>query len=53
VGATGAAQIVEIFEQMRGKAGNRQVKNIDIDLALTHNIGAHGTTAVVQIYERR
>lgn len=53
VGATGAAQIVEIFEQMRGKAGDRQVKNMDIDLALTHNIGAHGTTAVVQIYERR
>lgn len=53
VGATGAAQVVEIFEQMRGKAGNRQVENIDINLALTHNIGAHGTTAVVQIYERR
>ncbi|MFH1481324.1 MAG: beta-ketoacyl synthase N-terminal-like domain-containing protein [Pseudomonadota bacterium] len=53
VGATGAAQVVEIFEQMRGKAGERQVTNIDIDLALNHNIGAHGTTAVVQIYERR
>jgi len=53
VGATGAAQIVEIFEQMRGKAGERQVQSMDINLALTHNIGAHGTTAVVQIYERR
>ena len=53
VGATGAAQIVEIFHQMRGEGGSRQVTNIDIDLALTHNIGAHGTTAVVQIYERR
>jgi acetyl-CoA acetyltransferase len=53
VGATGSAQIVEIFEQMRGQAGSRQAKNADIDLALTHNIGAHGTTAVVQIYERR
>ncbi len=53
VGATGAAQVVEIFEQMRGKAGARQVSDMDINLALTHNIGAHGTTAVVQIYERR
>jgi len=53
VGATGAAQIVEVFEQMKGKAGARQLDRRDIDLALTHNIGAHGTTAVVQIYERR
>jgi acetyl-CoA C-acetyltransferase len=53
VGATGAAQMVEVFQQMRGEAGERQVTNRDIDLALTHNIGAHGTTAVVQIYERR
>jgi acetyl-CoA C-acetyltransferase len=53
VGATGAAQVVEIFQQMRGEAGARQVTNMDINLALNHNIGAHGTTAVVQIYERR
>jgi acetyl-CoA C-acetyltransferase len=53
VGATGAAQVVEIFQQMRGEAGKRQVTNMDINLALNHNIGAHGTTAVVQIFERR
>ncbi|MBW2076960.1 MAG: hypothetical protein JRI71_05325 [Deltaproteobacteria bacterium] len=53
VGATGAAQMVEIFQQMRGEAGERQVTATDIDIALNHNIGAHGTTAVVQIYERR
>jgi len=53
VGATGAAQIVEIFQQMRGEAGARQVTTMDIDLAMNHNVGAHGTTAVVQIYERR
>jgi len=29
------------------------ITNMDINLALNHNIGAHGTTAVVQIYERR
>ena len=53
VGATGAAQVVEIFQQMRGEAGQRQVTNMDVNLALNHNIGAHGTTAVVQIFERR
>ena len=53
MGATGAAQMVEIFQQMRGEAGERQVTTMDMDLALNHNIGAHGTTAVVQIYERR
>lgn len=53
VGATGAAQVVEIFEQMRGQAGARQVPGMDVNLALTHNIGAHGTTALVQIFERR
>ncbi len=52
VGATGAGMVVEIFEQMRGHAGARQVP-IDANLALTHNVGAHGTTVVVQVYERR
>ena len=53
VGATGAAQVVEIFQQMGGEAGQRQVTSMDVNLALNHNIGAHGTTAVVQIFERR
>ena len=52
VGATGAGQAVELFHQMRGEAGARQVP-LDVDLALQHNVGAHGTTVVVQIYERR
>lgn len=53
VGASGGAQMVELFHQMRGEAGPRQVPNMDVNLALSHNVGAHGTTAVVQIYERR
>jgi len=53
VGATGAGQIVELLEQMRGQAGARQVPNMDVDLTLMHNVGAHGTTVVVQILERR
>lgn len=53
VGASGAAMVAEVFHQMRGEAGARQVPNIDVNLAMTHNVGAHGTTVVVQIYERR
>jgi len=52
VGATGAAQAVEIFKQMRGRAErNRQVK-IDVERALTHNLGGSGGTCVVTIYQK-
>jgi len=53
VGASGAAMVVEIFEQMRGQAGPRQVPSMDVDLALTHNVGAHGSACVVHIFRRR
>jgi acetyl-CoA C-acetyltransferase len=52
VGASGVGQAVEIWKQMRGEAGDRQVSG-DIPLALTHNVGATGQTTVVHIYERR
>ena len=52
VGASGAGQAVEIWHQMRGDAGARQVAG-DIDIALSHNVGGTGQTAVVHIYERR
>ncbi len=52
VGATGASQAVEIFKQMRGIAEkNRQVK-IDVEKALSHNLGGSGGTCVVTIYEK-
>ncbi len=47
VGATGVGQIVEIVEQIRGNAGERQVK--DAEIGLTHNIGGSGATCVVHI----
>jgi len=49
VGATGVAQIVEVVEQLRGKAGERQVKDAKIGLA--QNVGGSGATAVVHIME--
>ena len=52
VGASGVGQAVEVFKQMRGEAGARQVKG-DIPLAVTHNVGATGSTCVVHVYERR
>jgi acetyl-CoA C-acetyltransferase len=52
VGATGVAQAVEIFKQMRGQAeGKRQVK-FDVNCALTHNVGGSGGSCVVHIYKK-
>ncbi|MBI4062636.1 thiolase domain-containing protein [Candidatus Gottesmanbacteria bacterium] len=47
VGATGIKQIVELVEQLRGNAGERQVKRARIGLA--QNVGGSGATAVVHI----
>jgi acetyl-CoA C-acetyltransferase len=49
VGATGVAQIVEIVEQLRGNAGERQVKGARI--GLTQNMGGSGGSSVVHIME--
>lgn len=52
VGASGAAQAVEVFKQLRGQAGERQVAGTPA-IGLTHNVGGTGQTAVVHIFERR
>lgn len=49
LGATGIAQVYEIVQQLRNKAGERQVKNARI--GLTHNVGGTGGTAVIHIFE--
>jgi acetyl-CoA C-acetyltransferase len=49
VGATGIAQTIEIFEQLRGEAGDRQVKGAR--LGLTQNMGGSGASSVVHIFE--
>jgi len=48
VGATGTAQAYEVYLQLTGQAGKRQVKNAQV--GLTHNIGGSGATAVVHVY---
>jgi len=50
VGATGAAQAVELVEQLRGNAGARQVSGAENGLA--HNVGGSGSTVVVHILSR-
>ncbi len=50
VGASGAGQVVEIWKQLRGEAGPRQVPGVE--LGLTHNVGGTGGTCAVHIYRR-
>ncbi len=52
VGASGIAQVGEIFHQLRGEAGPRQVANPNLELGLTHNVGGTGGTCVVNILQR-
>jgi acetyl-CoA C-acetyltransferase len=50
IGATGVSQTYEITKQLRGDAGERQVK--DADIGLTHNVGGIGQYCFVQILRR-
>ena len=50
VGATGTAQIVEVFEQFTGHAGQRTVEGAEY--ALCHNVGATGGSCTVHIFKR-
>jgi len=47
VGATGIAQVCEIYWQLTGQAGKRQVEDPTIGMA--HNIGGFGNNAVVTV----
>jgi acetyl-CoA C-acetyltransferase len=51
VGASGAGQVIEMWQQLRGQAGERQVPGARV--GLTHNVGGTGQTCVVHILERR
>lgn len=52
VGASGAGQVVEIWKQLRGEAGARQLPG-ELRFGLTHNVGGTGQTCAVHIFERR
>jgi len=52
VGASGIGQVNEIWKQLRGIAGERQLPGSP-RVGLTHNVGGSGQTCVVNIFERR
>jgi acetyl-CoA C-acetyltransferase len=51
ISATGLAQIYEITKQLRGQAGDRQIKK-DLQYGLTHNIGGAGGSVTVHIFKK-
>lgn len=53
VGATGIAQLFEIWTQLRNEAGERQVPIKDLRIGAAHNLGGTGGTCTLTILERR
>jgi acetyl-CoA C-acetyltransferase len=49
VGATGIYQVVEVAQQLRGKAGDNQIP--DAQLGMAQNIGGSGATVITHILE--
>ncbi|MDL1892281.1 acetyl-CoA acetyltransferase, partial [Sphingobacteriales bacterium CHB3] len=49
VGATGVAQIIELYEQLNGTAGSRQVQGARVGMA--QNMGGTGASCVIHILE--
>lgn len=53
VGATGVAQLYEVWLQLRGQAGPRQIPNPNLCVGGAHNLGGTGGTCTFVILERR
>ena len=49
IGATGVGQVVEVFDQLTGRAGDRTVN--DAKIGLTQNFGATGASCAVHIFQ--
>jgi len=52
LGATGGAQIYEIFKQLRGEAGERQIRGEELRLGCALELEGFGTKAYVHILGR-
>lgn len=50
IGATGVSQVHEVFLQLRGAAGGRQIAGAE--RALAHNVGGAGATATVSLFSK-
>ena len=53
VGATGAAQMYEVWKQLRGEAGDRQIPGRELHVGASQNLGGTGGTCTFTIFERR
>ena len=53
VGATGISQLFEVWTQLRGNAGKRQIPIKDLRIGAAHNLGGTGGTCTFTILERR
>lgn len=53
VGATGIAQLYEVWTQLRNQAGKRQIPIKDLRIGAAHNLGGTGGTCTLTILERR
>jgi len=53
VGATGIAQIYEIWTQLKQRAGKRQAPIDNLRIGAAHNLGGTGGTCTLTILERR
>jgi acetyl-CoA C-acetyltransferase len=53
VGATGISQLYEVWTQLKGKAGERQIPKKDLHIGAAHNLGGTGGTCTMTILERR
>ena len=53
VGATGISQLYEVWTQLKGRAGKRQVQKKDLHIGAAHNLGGTGGTCTMTILERR
>ena len=52
VGASGVGQVVEVWKQLNGIAGERQLRG-NLKYGLAHNVGGTGQTCSVHIFEKR
>ncbi len=53
VGATGISQLYEVWTQLKGNAGKRQVPKKSLRIGAAHNLGGTGGTCTMTILERR
>ena len=49
IGATGVGQVVEVYDQLTGNAGQRTIK--DAKIGMTQNFGATGASCAVHIFQ--